>query len=52
LRTVAELSGSAWRRAILLDDTGSPVSMYVRTTSLKICWCRLCWRTVEVMFSV
>ena len=35
LRTVAELSGSTWRLAMLREETGSPVSMYSRTTSVK-----------------
>ena len=38
LRTVAELSGSRWRFAMLREETGSPVSMYARTTSVRICW--------------
>jgi hypothetical protein len=34
---------------MLRDETGSPVSMYARTTSVKICWWRFCCKTVGLM---
>jgi hypothetical protein len=33
---------------MLREETGSPVSMYSRTKSVKICWWRFCCRTVEL----
>jgi hypothetical protein len=34
---------------MLREETGSPVSMYARTTSVKICWWRFCCNTVGLM---
>src|ERR1700678_3930991 len=52
LRIVAELSASTCRRATLRDETGSPVSMYTRTSSVKICWLRFDCRTVGLIDSL
>src|ERR1700678_3930990 len=52
LRIVAELSASTCRRATLRDETGSPVLMYTRTRSVKICWLRFDCRTVGLIDSL
>src|SRR5208282_5474043 len=40
LRTVAALNCSAWLREIEREETGSPVSIKARTTSVRISECR------------
>src|SRR5256885_13452497 len=49
LRIVAVLRLSSKRAEITREDTGSPVSMYVRTMSAKIWRFRRSWRAARVM---
>ncbi len=52
LRIVAELSGSTCMRTTVRDETGSPVSMYSRTTSASTCRWRFCCNAGTAVMSL
>src|SRR5579864_1386902 len=52
LRIVAELNGSACMRTTVRDETGSPVSMYARTTSASTCRWRFCCNAGTAVMSL